>query len=711
MSNPPTSELLVTCTIWEKEIYELIDYYNTNTTETKLTINSSGVLSRQDKEITFTPGEDQKKSEYDLLRIKKHLKTDNYSADCGTWSKDLNKLIDEDGAFIVYRGLSLNEKENSYSSRYYKLSQGDIIKIGRIYFKVLDIYASQNKSNKIGFNFKEDESTFRGSMKENNNSIVINGQEIIRGTYNKNEAKKNNKNLCTSVRAKPVKNPFFKIENSKVDYNKFSEMTVKLNENQNPDSELFELTRRPKKKIPKEDSTKKGKLNLKAQKITQEKEKDIEENASENNQPPKTTKLCRICYGDDSTIDNPLIYPCICKGSMKYIHYECLKNWLNSKIEEDITYDSENMDIEVISYNRKDISCELCKEKLPDYIKYNDRFYNISFYKPKFNEFIVLESMRADKHRAKFIHIISFDTKENINIGRANECELSIAELSVSRYHCILHKDGGEVFIEDNSSKFGTLILVQNTDLVISDLLPLNLQINKTYITIKIPIISGCSFLCFKEQPAVEKMKFNYQMQNRKGLDIRSYFIIKNNDDNQDNDDEEKNENNDINNDVNHANNKKIELIDDDNKEQVDIKIDDNDEAKIEDSINDNENNNNKNLIDKDDKGENINKNNINDKVNKSIMSDNRLTYGTKIKKINIKKEENDNVKNNLSCVVDKRNNNYKSNENDTKIINLIKLRNPLINYDKTNSNPMTINNLNIYAPSKNNNIENKKDE
>ena len=248
MSNPPTSELLVTCTIWEKEIYELIDYYNTNTTETKLTINSSGVLSRQDKEITFTPGEDQKKSEYDLLRIKKHLKTDNYSADCGTWSKDLNKLIDEDGAFIVYRGLSLNEKENSYSSRYYKLSQGDIIKIGRIYFKVLDIYASQNKSNKIGFNFKEDESTFRGSMKENNNSIVINGQEIIRGTYNKNEAKKNNKNLCTSVRAKPVKNPFFKIENSKVDYNKFSEMTVKLNENQNPDSELFELTRRPKKK-------------------------------------------------------------------------------------------------------------------------------------------------------------------------------------------------------------------------------------------------------------------------------------------------------------------------------------------------------------------------------------------------------------------------------------------------------------------------------
>ena len=69
------------------------------------------------------------------------------------------------------------------------------------------------------------------------------------------------------------------------------------------------------------------------------------------------------------------------------------KNWLNAKIEEDISVDSENPEVEVISYNRKDISCELCKEKLPDYVKHNDRYYNISFYKPKFNEFIVLEKI------------------------------------------------------------------------------------------------------------------------------------------------------------------------------------------------------------------------------------------------------------------------------------------------------------------------------
>ena len=33
---------------------------------------------------------------------------------------------------------------------------------------------------------------------------------------------------------------------------------------------------------------------------------------------------CRICFETESDI-NPLIYPCKCSGSMKYIHEACLK--------------------------------------------------------------------------------------------------------------------------------------------------------------------------------------------------------------------------------------------------------------------------------------------------------------------------------------------------------------------------------------------------
>ena len=445
-NNMNNSELNISCKIWDKEVYELVDYYNTNNTKTRLKINTSGVLSREEKVIIFTPGENQEKSESELLRINKDNKTGKYSVDCGTWSKELKNLIDEEGAFIVYRGISFKDIREDYSNRYYKLSQGDILKIGRIYFKVLDIHITSNREKNIGIKINGNESTFKGSI--NQSSVVINGQQIIRGSFKRN----GNNKFCLSGRDKPFKNSIFNTEKSQGDNNKFSENKVKFNDKQNQNSELFSITKRPQKKEK-----------FKEKKIPN---KNInspnKENTNQNNQG--NTKICRICYGDDSTEENPLIYPCICKGSMKYIHYDCLKNWLNAKIEEDISVDSDNNEIEVISYNRKDISCELCKEKLPDYIKYNNKYYNISFYKPKFNEFIVLESMRADKHRAKFIHIMSFDNKDSIHIGRANDCELSIAELSVSRFHCILHKDNGEVFLEDNTSKFGTLVLVQNNN-------------------------------------------------------------------------------------------------------------------------------------------------------------------------------------------------------------------------------------------------------
>jgi hypothetical protein len=37
---------------------------------------------------------------------------------------------------------------------------------------------------------------------------------------------------------------------------------------------------------------------------------------------------CRFCWGTESTEENPCIVPCKCSGSVGFIHYECLKNWL-----------------------------------------------------------------------------------------------------------------------------------------------------------------------------------------------------------------------------------------------------------------------------------------------------------------------------------------------------------------------------------------------
>ncbi|KAL1021873.1 hypothetical protein UPYG_G00019160 [Umbra pygmaea] len=61
--------------------------------------------------------------------------------------------------------------------------------------------------------------------------------------------------------------------------------------------------------------------------------------------------LCRICQMGEESPDNPLIEPCRCTGSLQYVHRDCIKKWLRSKI-------SSGTNLEAIT------TCELCKQKL-----------------------------------------------------------------------------------------------------------------------------------------------------------------------------------------------------------------------------------------------------------------------------------------------------------------------------------------------------------
>ena len=48
-------------------------------------------------------------------------------------------------------------------------------------------------------------------------------------------------------------------------------------------------------------------------------------------QSPQETKLCRICLSEEGTTEDPFISPCSCAGTMKFIHLNCLREWLASK--------------------------------------------------------------------------------------------------------------------------------------------------------------------------------------------------------------------------------------------------------------------------------------------------------------------------------------------------------------------------------------------
>ena len=47
----------------------------------------------------------------------------------------------------------------------------------------------------------------------------------------------------------------------------------------------------------------------------------------------KMKRVCRICYleEDESNLENPLVQPCTCTGSVKFIHLECLRKWVSTR--------------------------------------------------------------------------------------------------------------------------------------------------------------------------------------------------------------------------------------------------------------------------------------------------------------------------------------------------------------------------------------------
>ena len=118
--------------------------------------------------------------------INKNNITGKYSINCGVWSKNLEKLVDETGVFMLYKG-SLEQDLNSERGNHcYKLSQGDIIKLGRIYLKVLDIcLKKENIEKKSKRNNNRIKSQYKGTMIHSSSSscLFINGQQIIKGAF------------------------------------------------------------------------------------------------------------------------------------------------------------------------------------------------------------------------------------------------------------------------------------------------------------------------------------------------------------------------------------------------------------------------------------------------------------------------------------------------------------------------------------------------
>ena len=249
------------------------------------------------------------------------------------------------------------------------------------------------------------------------------------------------------------------------------------------------------------------------------KEIHIENNKNNNiNNNKKIFDLNHICKAHK--------YCEFCKGLMikfyeydEFEHFNCIKDWINDRI---ITRENEIVNSyyfnifqckEYIRRNcneekcEKDDCCKKCNTYYPLYFKLDQNgnpseeekkgqkeyieFYEIK--KPENCDYLILESLpHLDKISnspkiEKDIHVIKLIEGKDINIGSGKNNDVIIHDISVCKMHSVIkyNKDEGKLLLKNKSKRAGTLALIKDKGIVLSEKVKY-LQVDKAFISARI---------------------------------------------------------------------------------------------------------------------------------------------------------------------------------------------------------------------------------
>jgi hypothetical protein len=138
---------------------------------------------------------------------------------------------------------------------------------------------------------------------------------------------------------------------------------------------------------------------------------------------------CYICY-EEGHVGNPLINPCQCAGSVKYVHLNCLQRWIQPE-----------------GSSAVNTHCPVCK------VRYPEKTQAMMVRPPA----ILLESW--SNHRTlKLRHWVSFAQHGTASLGRFEHNDVVIPDHSVSGDHALIVHANDEFWLHDRESSNGSFI-------------------------------------------------------------------------------------------------------------------------------------------------------------------------------------------------------------------------------------------------------------
>jgi len=202
----------------------------------------------------------------------------------------------------------------------------------------------------------------------------------------------------------------------------------------------------------------------------------------------RESNQCRICLMDGCGEDDPLVKPCKCKGSIERVHLSCLRRWVASRMN----LPEGNVD----SYTFGAPCCEMCTEEFPGFVEVNGT-KELLIEPPQVQPpYIVLESFgKASKtqHKTRSLHhVVSLADNKLLKLGRGHECGIRIEEVSMSRWHASIRYCDGKFMVEDNKSKFGTLVSLDKPCSLESGSM-ISVKVGRTVLALSLPSIEMAS--------------------------------------------------------------------------------------------------------------------------------------------------------------------------------------------------------------------------